>query len=186
MSDSVTVWLALAVFLFWAMGAYNRLGRLRSQRLQAFAVLDGLLKQYPVLVNTALPAPQVRPVQGDERLESGEVSAAWAALAAAAESLAASLKGTHALSLNGATIGRMRAGLDAVFQAWTRLQALPPEQTGPVLASALVLQWTQLGTQTDAARSEFNQRVVNYNEAIQQFPALLLAWVLGFKPAQPI
>lgn len=182
MSDSVTVWLALAVLLFWAMGAYNRLGRLRLQRLQAFAVLDGLLRQYPVLLNTALPASQV----GDERPVSGEVSAAWVALAVAVESLAVLPKGTPAPSLNGIPIGTVRAALDAVSQAWTRLQALAPDQTGPVLAPALVLQWTQLGTQTDVACSEFNQRVVNYNEAIQQFPALLLAWVLGFKPAQPI
>jgi LemA protein len=186
MSDSVTVWLALAVLLFWAMGAYNRLGRLRLQRLQAFAVLDGLLRQYPVLLNTAWPSPQVRLAQGDERPVSGEVSAAWAALAVAVESLAVLPKGTHVSSLNGTPIETVCAALDAVAQAWTRLQALPPDQIGPVLAPTLVLQWTQLGAQTDAARSEFNQRVVNYNEAIQQFPALLLAWVLGFKPAQPI
>ena len=185
MSDSVTVWLALAVLLFWAMGAYNRLGRLRLQRLQAFAVLDGLLRQYPVLLKMALPAPQVHPAQGDERPASGEVSAAWAALVVAVEPLAVLLKGTRAPSLNGTPIETVRAALDAVSQAWTRLQALPPDQTGPVLAPALVLQWTQLGAQTDVACSEFNQRVVNYNEAIQQFPALLLAWVLGFKPAQP-
>jgi LemA protein len=95
-------------------------------------------------------------------------------------------KGTPVSSLNGTPIETVCAAQDAVAQAWTRLQALPPNQIGPVLAPTLVLQWTQLGAQTDAARSEFNQRVVNYNEAIQQFPALLLAWVLGFKPAQPI
>ncbi len=34
--DSALPWVALAVILFWSVGAYNRLVRLRSQAIAAF------------------------------------------------------------------------------------------------------------------------------------------------------
>jgi hypothetical protein len=55
MSNSVTFWLLLAVLGFWAMGAYNRLVRLRSQGLQAFASLEVLFNQFILLVKTNSP-----------------------------------------------------------------------------------------------------------------------------------
>lgn len=55
MSDSVVVGFAIAVFLFWSMGAYNRLMRLRSQGIAAFAALEGLFKQYLPMVKKKLP-----------------------------------------------------------------------------------------------------------------------------------
>ena len=36
-------------------------------------------------------------------------------------------------------------------------------------------------TQSDVAAEQFNLAVLRYNTSISQFPALLLAWLFGFK-----
>lgn len=192
MSDSLMVWLAIAVLLFWSMGAYNRLVRLRSQGLVAFAALEGLLNQYLELVKTNCPDSGDAGDAGDAnadpaaRPEQDAFSAAWAGLAAATEQFNASLKVVHVQPLKGPTMLALGTALETMSLSWSRLQNLPPDLAGPALPASLQSQWEQLASQVDIARTEFNGRVVNYNEAIAQFPALLLAWVFGFKPAQPI
>lgn len=186
MSDSLMVWLAIAVLLFWSMGAYNRLVRLRSQGLVAFAALEGLLHQYLELVKTNCPDAGEANADPAARPEQDAFSAAWAALAAAAEQFNASLKVVHAQPLKGPTMLALGTALETLRLSWSRLQNLPADLAGPALPASLQSQWEQLASQIDLARAEFNGRVVNYNEAIAQFPALLLAWVFGFKPAQPI
>lgn len=186
MSDSVMLWFAIAVLLFWSMGAYNRLVRLRSQGLVAFAALEGLLNQYVLLVKTNVPDAGVAPSLPDSAQGQDASAGAWAGLAAAAEQFNASLKVAHAQPLNGATMGALRTAFETLCLSWARLRDLPPDLAGAALPGALQSQWEQVASQVEVARTEFNKRVVNYNEAIAQFPALLLAWVSGFKPAQPI
>ncbi len=41
--DSLAGWIVVAVLLFWFVGAYNRLVRLRASVLQAYAALDAAL-----------------------------------------------------------------------------------------------------------------------------------------------
>lgn len=185
MSDSVVVWSAVAVLLFWSMGAYNRLMRLRSQGIVAFAALEALLTQYVVMVKTNLPETDVADVQHDLQRHDAS-SAAWAGLAAAAEQFNASLKVAHARPLNGPLMSALRTAHETLCLSWSRLRDLPLDLAEPALSGALQSQWEQLAAQVDVARTEFNRRVENYNEAIDQFPAFLLAWLFGFKPAQPI
>jgi LemA protein len=71
-------------------------------------------------------------------------------------------------------------------RSWSRLRNLPPDLAGSALPQTLLTQWEQLSFQADVARNNFNKAVSNYNDAIRQFPAILLAGVLGFRPAQPI
>lgn len=186
MSDSVRVWFVIAVLLFWSMGAYNRLMRLRSQGIVAFAALEALFNQYVLLVKTNFQDAGVVHFLPDSGPGQDTSSAAWAGLAAAAEQFNASLKVAHAQPLNGPTTRALRTALETLCLSWSRLSDLPPDLAGPALPSTLQSQWEQLASQVEMARTEFNKRVVNYNEAINQFPALLLAWVFGFKPAQPI
>jgi LemA protein len=40
----------------------------------------------------------------------------------------------------------------------------------------------QLALRTHSAVLLFNQAVARYNAGIAQFPAIVLAWVFGFKP----
>ena len=45
-------WIVLAVLVFWAVGAYNRVMRLRSACVQAFGALDAHLAQLLALLAT--------------------------------------------------------------------------------------------------------------------------------------
>lgn len=179
MSDSVIVGLALAVLLFWALGAYNRLLRLRTQGMLAFGALAGLLNQSLVLLTARMAGQDAAQAPADGQPGPDAVATAWAGLMLASQQFSAALAQAQAQPLNA-------AALATLSQTWARLRALPADPTGAALPPAFSLQWVQVSAQTDLARAEFNQRVINYNEAIQQFPAFMLAWMLGFKSAQPI
>lgn len=186
MSDSVVVGFAIAVFLFWSMGAYNRLMRLRSQGIAAFAALEGLFKQYLPMVRKNFPDAGAASSASDANQGDDASSAAWAGLVAAAEQFNASLRVAHARPLNGPTMRALKTALETLCLSWSRLRDLPPDLAGPALPATLQSQWEHLALQSDIARAEFNRLVANYNEAIEQFPALFLARLFGFKPAQPL
>lgn len=186
MNDSVMVWLVVALLVFWALGAYNRLVRLRSQGITAFATLEGVCQQYVLLVKANCPVTAL-----DEALQqSGHAHdaalAAWAALAAAAEQFSTSLKVARAQPLNGPVVRALGTAHEALGLSWARLRDLPPDLAGSALPGTLQSQWEHVTVQVELAGTEFNRLVLNYNEAIRQFPALLLAWLFGFKAAQPI
>lgn len=186
MSDSVLLWSVVAVLLFWTMGAYNRLMRLRSQGIVAYVALEGLFQQYLLLVKTNFPD---RPAglallvanQGHE-----DFFAAWTALAAAADQFNASLRVAHSQPLNGPTTSALRTAYETLCLSWSRLRDLATDPAGLALPDSLPLQWDQVGVQAEIARTDFNKAVANYNQAIGQFPTLILARVFGFRPAQPI
>lgn len=186
MSDSVMVWVFIALLLFWSMGAYNRLVRLRFQGIAAFAALESLLNQYVLMVKANFPDALVFIAPRDERQGDDAFLDAWTGLTAAADQFTASLKMAHAKPLNGPTMLALRTALDTLCLCWARLRDLPPDLAGAPLPSALQSQWEHVALQAEMASTEFNRQVENYNEAIHQFPALLLAWVFGFKSAQPI
>lgn len=186
MSSSVMVLLAVAVLLFWSMGAYNRLVRLRSRGIVAFAALEGLFRQYLLMVKTNFPDASAAESARDASQWNDDSFAAWAGLAAAAEQFNASLKVAHAQPLNGPTMSALRTAHETLCLSWTRLRNLPPDLAGSALPNTWQSQWEHVSMQAEMARAEFNRQVANYNEAIEQFPALLLAWLFGFKPAQPI
>lgn len=187
MSDSVLLWSVVAVLLFWTMGAYNRLVRLRSQGLVAYSSLEGLFKQYLLLVKAhcpeqpAAPVWQAATIPGDE-----DFYAAWAALAAAADQFNASLRVAHSQPLNGPTTSALRTAYETLCLSWSRLRGLASNPVGLALPDGLPAQWDQLGVQAEMARADFNKTVANYNQAIGQFPTFILARGFGFRPAQPI
>ena len=77
-SFSLWFWALLALLFFWAIGAYNRLVRLRSAVVKAFAVLDEQLVRQLVWVQGCLPeAMRGGAVTAPGELQD-EVTAAWA------------------------------------------------------------------------------------------------------------
>jgi len=164
MNSYVALWLGLAVSLFWAVGAYNRLMRLRSQGLAAFAILDDLLVQFVTMTRQ-------------------DVSDS-AALVAAAEQFQASLKVSRSRPLNGPTTSALKTAYATLCSCWSRSPEMATGSTGTGMPGSLPSQREQLAVQIELARSEFNKSVTRYNAAINQFPALVLARIFGFRPAQ--
>jgi len=175
MTNSVVAWTIAAVLMFWSVGAYNRLMRLRAEANGAFASVDAEFARHVGLVRDNLP-------QLDE-----EATSFWAALHAAAGQLAATLAAARAKPLDPENIAALSSAHEVLGMAWERTERDDAHDlAGPRLPDTLLLRRAQLLLQAHAATENFNSAVVRYNEAIAQFPALLLAWLFGFKPARAL
>lgn len=177
MNNSFLVWFVIAVVLSWAMGAYNRLVRLRAKGLLDFAALEGLLGQYLLLIN-------VNGFEDAKLLDSQ--GAEGQALLSALNGLGRALKKGRLHPFEGLATADLNRALDEIGLRWRQIRDLPPELLVSIGPATSLAQWEHLCVQVDLARAEFNRAVVNYNEARVQFPAILLAWIFGFKSAQPI
>jgi LemA protein len=168
----------LAVPALWAMGAYNRLVSTRNAFKNAFAQIDVQLKRrydlIPNLVETAKGAMK------HER-ETLEAVIAARNSAAAARQAAASNPG------DAAAIAQISNAEGALGSALTRFFALA-EAYPDLKANANMMQLTEELTSTENkvsfARQAFNDAVMTYNTAIEQFPANLIAGAFGFRATE--
>lgn len=193
----LTTWILLALFLFWAVGAYNRLVRLRSAAIQAFGGLDTYMVRLIALMGEYEAARGAGAKAGDDTGDDAGAHAApahagtgpHAALWAAATQFGASLAVARARPLDASGAAALSAAaqvLDTAWQAIVREAARMSEGVAPPALAPWVQQREQLALQSTAAQRQFNDAVAQYNEAIAQFPANLLAWMFGFKKAQTL
>lgn len=171
--------LLLAGLLFWMVGAYNRLVRLRAAVLQTFGALDTFFVRWIALMSECLNA------LGDA--QPGQPMAdAHAAVAAATAQMGASLAVARAQPLDGAAIAALGAGRQALGAAWQAL--IEAGAGGDAAVQGELALWARqnegLRQQSLSARDAFNEAVRGYNGAITQFPASLLAWLFGFRETQ--
>lgn len=178
MSSSLVFWIVAAVLLFWAVGAYNRLVRMRAEANAAFAVLETELNRQVELVNTCLPPGETQPAS----LFDGDEPSFWGGLQGAAAQFAASLAAARHKPLDPDGIATLAAAHDILTMAWERAERDDAHDlAGARLPDTVTSQRAHIQVQIRAAAEQFNAAVVRYNEAIGQFPALLLAWLFGFK-----
>ena len=172
MSESLLVWLALAIVVFWVVGLYQRLQRLRSQALVALVAVEKQLRQHASVVQAHIGASA-----------ESEVSADWGALLLALGALDLALKEAQREPLSVVCLSRLRAAYESVQTAWAALCDAPVDLAGAVVPDAMRQQWDAVTAAVHAVRSGCNQTLACYNEAIAQFPARLLVGVMRFKAA---
>lgn len=177
------VWIVAALLLFWGIGAYNRLVRLRAAVARAFAALDEQLVRQLVWIQGGLPealrdGPHTTPGELND-----EVTAAWGRLHAASEQLAVALAQARAQPLDVAAMAALVMSHEALRTAWAHAlaDAVPPDAVPS--ADRLQARWMRLLHQSLPLRAAFNDAAQSYNQAIRQFPASLLARLFGFQPA---
>ena len=168
-----------ATLVFWAVGAYNRLVRLRAGVGKAFSALDAVLSLQPALIQAALPEPLVA-----DGLPDGGL-AAWSRLSSAGEQYARSLANARAHPLDPEAISALCAAqrvLDDLWHGAARAggDADSPDDRSP---GDLQARLGRLAVQVSGPREAFDAAVMNYNTAVRQFPALVLARIWGFRPA---
>jgi LemA protein len=179
-SSSFLPWVIAAVGLFWAIGAYNRLVRLRSDAKQAFAALESELARQVLLVQQCIPPEED---QAQSQFTGG--SAFWGGLQGAAALMQASLAAARIRPLDPDRIAALGAAQEVLGMAWDRAERDDAHDlAGPRLPENFSGERQQLVRMTQAATEHFNQAVLAYNEAIAQFPALLLARMFGFHPGR--
>jgi LemA protein len=168
----------IAVVAFWAIGAYNRLVDLRNRFKNAFAQIDVQLKRRYDLIPNLVETAKAYMKHERETLEAvikARNSAVTANAAAAANpGNPAAMQGL--MTAEGALTGAL-SKLFALAEAYPDLKA---NQNMMQLSEELT------GTENKIAfsRQAFNDAVMTYNTATQQFPSNVIAGMFSFTPAE--
>jgi LemA protein len=172
MSASVLIWLLLATAVFWFVGLYNRLMRMRARALDALGSVEKHLRSYTSLIAVQFP---------DE--EGCYIPLDWAGLVSKVKQLDVHGQAVRAAPLQAAALLALGQTLDGIELEWADLRAQPADLAGPSMPEAMQKLWDEAALKVRTARGGFNQIVQGYNQALQQFPASLVVGVMGFKPA---
>jgi LemA protein len=177
MSVTTWVWLGLAlVVLFWAVGVYNRLVRLKNAIANAFGQIDVQLKRRYDLIPNLVEVARKYLAHESQTLEA--VIAARNQARSAEQTAAGSPLNAGALgALAGAEqlLGGALGRLFAVAEAYPDLKA---DQNMRELSEELSSTENRIGF----ARQAYNDHVLEFNDAAAQFPTLIVARLFGFLP----
>ncbi len=155
-----------AVLIAFIAMLYNRLVALRQTTRNAFADIDVQMKlRYDLIPNL------VETVKGYASHESGIMTKVTEARASAMHATTLTDKGAAEAALSGALMQLM-----AVAENYPDLKA---NQNFQQLQSEL----SDIENKIAAARRFFNSAVTEYNTAIEQFPAIIIARMFAFMPA---
>lgn len=170
-TTQIVGWAGAAVLLFWAVGAYNRLVRLRGAIVRQFAPVDEQFRARHALL-----------LQQLDMLGSLLVNAAPRIEVLRAASLQVVAACAHARQRPGATgaVTSLRLADEILGEARARLPV--PSAPGSDLA-ALNTQLQSSDAMLAFARRQFDEAVVEYNRSVTQFPTLLLVSLFGFRSA---
>ena len=174
----IVVLVIIAVVVFWAVGAYNRLVGLRNRFRNAFAQIDVQLKRRYDLIPNLVETAKAYMKHERETLEN-VIKARNTAVSANA---AASADPGSASAIHG-----LVAAEGALSGALSRLFALA-EAYPDLKANQNMMQLTEELTGTENkisfARQSFNDAVMSYNTSAQQFPTNVIASAFSFGPAE--
>ena len=178
MSPSNLIFIApLAFLIFWAVGAYNRLVRLKNVIANAFGQIDVQLKRRYDLIPNLVEAARKYLQHERDTLEAVTLARTRARAASdAVRSRPASARAVTALAAAEQALDGSLGRLFAVAEAYPELKA---DQTIRELSEEL----TSTENKVTFARQAFNDAVLDYNNAQGQFPAVVLARVFGFMPS---
>lgn len=183
MNGSLLLLMVLALVVFWGVGLYNRLMRLRARSLSALGSVEKHMRVYADMVRDDLD----RGVTADLHMS---ISAAqpddWECLMSALHAFEDALKGSGTSALRNDAPARLGQAFDGVQAAWRRLNDAPPDLAGPLVPQTMRTQWEAVTLRVETARGGFNQILTQYNEAVAQFPARLVAGAMGFKPGNKL
>lgn len=157
----------LLVFVFFAISVYNRLVRLRNNREQSFADIDVQLKQRHDLIPQLVDA-----VKGYMKHEKELLTEITAARAGAMNAGTIDEKITAENRLSGA-LGGLRIAVEAY-----------PDLKANQNFLNLQVEISDIENKLAAARRFFNSATKELNNAVEVFPANVVAGMFGFKREQ--
>lgn len=176
-AQTLVVFTALALLVFWAVGAYNRLVRLKNVIANAFGQIDVQLKRrYDLIPNLVEAAKKY--LQHERDTLEAVIAARNQARAASdtARSRPASAVAVTALAVAEQALDGSLGRLFAIAEAYPELKA---DQTVRELSEEL----TSTENKVTFARQAYNDAVLDYNNAQGQFPAVLIARLFNFAPS---
>jgi LemA protein len=165
-------------FFFWAVGAYNGLVSLRNRFKNSFAQIDVQLKRRYDLIPNLVETAKGYMKHERETLEA-VISARNQAVTANAKAVGDPSDALAVQQLSQAE-GTLTASLGKLFALSEAYPDLKANQNMMQLTEELT------GTENKIAfsRQAYNDSVMQYNTATEQFPASILANMFGFKPGE--
>jgi len=173
------VWVGAAVLICWTLGAHNRLVRLRAQVMQRFLTLESWVLQYPDIVHEAVTAAAMAPAGWRSTIGFDLGTEHWNQLQDSANHAAMALAKMNEHPLDEKSSIEVSAAVNAMLQAWVVL--VHPDVFFLSVPEALRQRWHELGVVIAPELMKFNQALMDYNIAIEQFPSNLLARTLKFQ-----
>lgn len=178
----------VAVFVFWCVGAYNRLVRLRAAVASAWVPIDAQLRRRQALafdLASALAGPESGAMMDDEvgRATLQTVLAATRQAQAAADH--AQVRPSSAGAIQ--SLGLAEQMLEGALRP---LRLLVEARAGRLTDAAVtervqaLLQGLQdVDAQIGFTRRVFKEAVAAFNGAVQEVPTRVVASLFGFRPA---
>lgn len=182
MSVSLLLWMTLALSLFWGVGVYNRLMRMRARGVGALGSVEKHMRQFGELVREHVSEFGAGAASGLVP-PAEQATEGWEQLLAAWQTLDQTLKEAKATPLASEPLARLGQAFEVLQRAWLFLRAVPVDLAGPVVPEAMQREWAAVTVRAEAARNGLNQILTKYNEALEQFPARLIVGAMGLKPA---
>lgn len=183
MSTPVIAALLGAVLVFWSLGAYNRLMRLRGQVSRSLTALATQWQSQAQAVGVRLEQyAQGRETESQWALLDDD-ALRWRPLTLAARQFLACLAVIQAKPQQLAAmddVSSVRAARNIFEANWQRLQGEQEDLAGTAIPPDLQVLWAQHEPLALEKLRDYNHAVRAYSQAIGQFPAAVLAWVFGF------
>lgn len=173
-------WLLLAVGVFWVMGASKRLKRLRLAHKHAWVEVDARCVQAIELLRSSARMQSLK-----DKVAGGAVAHSPQAVLLSADALEAAVLEARMQPLRPQTTASMQAAWHAMYMAWQAyLDELLTDSVHAEQAQEWTTRWQTLLARHDHSTAQFNAAVHDYNRAIAQFPACVLARISGLRKAR--
>ncbi|QDL56240.1 LemA family protein [Rhodoferax aquaticus] len=186
MTGPVVLWMFAAVCMFWAIGAYNRLVRLRARGADAWGSMEKQMRKYLPLVLAHLNLTSVPEVPDPSQLEALDLPLLWHRLLKELLQLEQTLRATRHFPLKEGASKGLKAAFDSVLTTWNELCCAPGDLAGAQVPFELHQEWDAITEKTKSSVGGLNQILERYNEAIHQFPASLIAQAMRFHSVEKI
>jgi len=180
MDPNISVAVALGAFFVWALLIGSRLVRLRAEVPAALAKVDAEARRLRDLVPTL--EQTARAHLGHERETLDALTAAHEAAQASAATAPDAFADGRSLSARAGAQDQLSSALNRLLAAAEAHPELKQDQALQQLARELNTGEDRLSS----ARRSYDQAVTTYNAALQAFPAVMFAGMLGFRPAAPL
>jgi len=178
MTTMVVLLAIIAVVVFWGVGVYNRIIALRNFFENVFSQIDVQLKRRYDLIPNLVETAKAYMAHERETLEA--VISARNQAVDANNKVSGNPADATAFKQMVAADGVLNASLGRLFALSEAYPDLQANQTMMQLSEEL----SSTENRIAFARQGYNDSVMSYNVAIQQFPGSVIANSFGFKTAE--
>lgn len=189
LTTSFVFWAVLAVMVFWALGAYNRLIKLRADMVRALQSLAVQWQSSAQAIQQELATLSHTQESDSTWAGLGDDASSWRPLALSIKQFQACLAGVLTqphVAPPVDDVASIRAAHDVMQGAWQRLSETHEDLAGAAVPQRLASLWQHQNLLAQEKLREYNAAAQGYNQAVAQFPAIFLAWIFAFGPAQTI